>query len=219
MKTTIYTELKNRILYTEYAPGQILNEQSLAGEFGVSRTPLRAVLMKLEWEQLVRILPRTGIQVTELELNTIMNVFQARLELEEVIGRLASQRLDQTVLSRFEHMGRDLDALKGNKDPRALAAMDQAIKEIFNQAAANPFLMDISSRLYALTFRLWYFNLVRVGQAEWDDEVSALGEELAELSGLMVRGDLQAVGQMRKDRLLRHLQRIRTIFLGLTGLP
>ena len=56
MNREIYRTIKNRILFLEYNPGQILNENTLAEEFGVSRTPLREVLSKLVWEHLARIL-------------------------------------------------------------------------------------------------------------------------------------------------------------------
>lgn len=58
MNIEIYTQIKDRILYMDYKPGEILNEKSLAEEFGVSRTPLREILTRLEWEKLVRVLPR-----------------------------------------------------------------------------------------------------------------------------------------------------------------
>ena len=102
MNQDIYNTLRKRIMYLEYDPGQILKEQSLAKEFGVSRTPLRTVLSRLEWEHLVRILPRTGIQVMELELNTITNVFQARLELEAVIGSMAAERFTKLHFNQLD---------------------------------------------------------------------------------------------------------------------
>ncbi|MFN2435685.1 MAG: GntR family transcriptional regulator, partial [Desulfotignum sp.] len=78
----MYQILRERILYMEYHPGQILNENVLAQEFQVSRSPVRNVLNRLEWEQLVRIIPRTGSMVTEIEFNKIMHVFQVRFECE-----------------------------------------------------------------------------------------------------------------------------------------
>jgi DNA-binding GntR family transcriptional regulator len=49
MNREIYRTIKDRILFLEYKPGQILNENTLAEEFGVSRTPLREVLSRLVW--------------------------------------------------------------------------------------------------------------------------------------------------------------------------
>ncbi len=57
MNQNIYRKLRERIIFLEYEPGHILKEQVLAKEFGVSRTPLRTVLFRLEWEHLVKSCP------------------------------------------------------------------------------------------------------------------------------------------------------------------
>jgi len=216
MNQEIYQTLKDRIIHLDYEPGAILKEQTLAGEFGVSRTPLRTVLFRLEWEHLVKILPRTGILVMELELNTITHVFQARLEIEEVIGTLATERFTPENLSHLSTLHQECEGLVGTKDPRRLGAMDMAIKQTFNLASGNPFLIEMAERLYSLTFRLWYFNMVKMDIADWDKEAQAVTTDLANLLDVLKTGTPVQAGQLRKDQLLTHLKRIRSRFLGLT---
>ncbi len=218
MNQDIYNTLRDRIIHLDHEPGTILKEQELAAEFGVSRTPLRTVLFRLEWEHLVKILPRTGIFVMELELGTITNVFQARLELEAVIGTMAATRISTTQIQRFKDLEAACSALKGEKNPKKLSSLDMENKQIFHQAAGNPFLTEMSDRLYALTYRLWYFNLLKMDAANWDSEVEAVREDLVILSQCFSAGNPEAVGQARKDQLLKHLERIRSSFLGLSGL-
>ncbi len=225
MNPNIYETLRERIIFLDYAPGQILKEQSLATEFGVSRTPLRTVLARLEWEHLVKILPRTGIQVSELELNTITHVFQARLELEGVLGAMAAERFTPKLWDRLHGFTLKCDQLMGQHNPRELAQLDMDTKELFYNACDNPFLIEMSDRLYSLTFRLWYFNMKKMDHPSWDQEVVFLKEDLVALETLLSPGaerDVKAlareVGQTRKDHLLKHLKRIRSTFLGLSGL-
>jgi DNA-binding GntR family transcriptional regulator len=217
MKTDIYQQLHQRILFIEYEPGQILKEQALAKEFGVSRTPLRTVLFRLEWEHLIKILPRTGVQVTELELNRIMNVYQARLELEEVIGRLAAERFTPQHFERLYDFIGDCDRLFDNKDPKALAAIDFSIKALLNEVVGNPYLKEMSDRLYALTFRLWYFNMIKMNADAWNNETAMVKKELVEMSALLKENIPNKVGTARKKFLMEHLERIRLQFLGLSG--
>lgn len=217
MKNEIYDKLRERILYIEYEPGCILNEQKLAKEFGVSRTPLRTVLFHLEWEHLVKILPRTGILVAELEMNRLMNVYEARLEIEAAIGRLAGEHFSPAYYSRLEALSKECDQLLDSRDPKALAAVDIGIHALFHEAANNPFLTEMSDRLYGLTFRLWYFNMKKMTAGEWRNEVVSIKEELNDLSALMTQNDSHAVGLARKTHLLKHLERIRFKFLGLSG--
>lgn len=216
MNRRIYQTLKERILHLDYEPGTILKEQTLAGEFGVSRTPLRTVLFRLEWEHLVKILPRTGILVMELELNTITHVFQARLEIEEVIGTLAAERFTPEDLRRLETLCGECQGLVGNKDPRRLGAADMEIKQTFNLASGNPFLIEMAERLYSLTFRLWYHNMVKMDTADWNREAEAVITDLSDLFEVLETGTPAQAGQLRKAQLLTHLKRIRSRFLGLT---
>ncbi len=218
MNKEIYDTLRDRIIHLDYEPGSILKEQALAEEFGVSRTPLRTVLFRLEWEHLVKILPRTGILVMELELATITNVFQARLELEAVIGTMAAPRLSQEKIDVLDNLKIQCQALTESKAPKDLAAIDIENKKLFHQAAGNPFLSEMSERLYALTFRLWYFNLLKMDKLAWNKEVEAVQEDLIILSGHLNGSTPEQVGQARKDQLLKHLERIRSSFLGLSGL-
>ncbi|MCG8633501.1 MAG: GntR family transcriptional regulator [Desulfobacterales bacterium] len=218
MNKEIYNTLRNRIIYLDYEPGLILKEQTLAEEFGVSRTPLRTVLFRLEWEHLVKILPRTGILIMELELSSITNVFQARLELEAVIGTMAAERMNRDRLDRLIKLQSDCEALKDNIAPRALGDLDMANKQLFHESAGNPFLIEMSERLYSLTFRLWYFNMLKMDRTTWNLEVDAVQEDLVILADLLRKGTPEETGRARKEQLLKHLKRIRSSFLGLTGL-
>lgn len=218
MNQDIYNALKDRIIHLDYAPGTILKEQELAAEFGVSRTPLRTVLFRLEWEHLIKILPRTGIFVMELELSTITNVFQARLELEAVIGAMAFARLSAQQIQRFKELEAECSLVKPEKAPKKLAGIDMENKQIFHEAAGNPFLAEMSERLYALTYRLWYFNLLKMDPANWGNEVEAVREDLVILGQCFTAGTPEQLGQARKNQLLKHLERIRSSFLGLSAI-
>ncbi|PIE61355.1 MAG: hypothetical protein CSA29_03880 [Desulfobacterales bacterium] len=216
MKLEIYNTLRERIIYLEYEPGSILNEQNLANEFKVSRTTLRAALFRLEWEHLIKILPRTGIQVTELELNRIINVYQARLEIEDAIGRIAAKRFTQAHTERLTQLLTTCDPLLNNKNAKALTAIDFEIKDIFYEAVGNPYLKETAQRWYALTFRLWYFNLMKMDDDNWNKEVLSVKDELTALSAVLSEKHPIQVGQTRKAHLRNHLERIRTTFFSLS---
>jgi len=109
MNHSVYSIIRDRILYLEYEPGKILNEKILAQEFGISRTPVRDVLNRLEWDQLVRIIPRTGSMVTEIEFSKIMNVFQVRFELADMEGRLAAEQFTPKHISTLERLRHDCE--------------------------------------------------------------------------------------------------------------
>ena len=98
-----------------------------------------------------------------------------------------------------------------------MAQIDISIKALFHEAAGNPYLIEISERLYALTFRLWYFNMIKMNAEAWNNETATVKKELSELSTVLAQKNPLDVGIARKKHLLEHLERIRSQFLGLSG--
>jgi DNA-binding GntR family transcriptional regulator len=210
MNIQIYSQIRDRILFLEYQSGQILNEKVLADEFGVSRTPLREVLYRLEWEQLVRILPRSGTMVTEIEFHKMMNVFQVRLEVEALAGRLASELMTPNHLESMEQLERDCETLIDQRNQKGLAEIDFSLRRILYDAGNNPVLRDISNQLYNLTFRLWF---VIMGRGDWTEEVLAVANEIRAIRSVLARKNPNEAGEARKSLLLRHVERIKRKFL------
>lgn len=209
MNLQVYQTTLHRILFLEYPPGQILNENVLAKEFGISRTPLREALMKLEWEQLVRIIPRTGTIVAELEFQKMLHVFQVRLEVEALVGRLAAEQITDEHLSRIEKIGKDCGQLSEQRDRKALAAIDRRFRETLYDAANNPVLRDMSEYLYNITFRLWYIISDR---GDWGEEVQALLDEIEGTHRTLTRRIPDEAGKLRRENLRRHIERIKGKF-------
>src|SRR5690349_19113786 len=84
----IYGMIRDRICLVEYVPGVRLAEEDLAKEFGVSRTPIRRVLSRLEAEGLLESRHGVGTFVTTIDFGNLMQLYQFRMELAELIGKL-----------------------------------------------------------------------------------------------------------------------------------
>ena len=211
MNKDIYTRIKNKILYLEYTPGQILNENVLAKEFQVSRTPMREVLNRLEWEDLVRILPRTGTMVAEIEFQKMMHTYQARMELEELLGRLAAEQITSRQVDEIISIRDECKELLADKDLQALAGIDFRFRNVLHEAAGNPVLKDVSEFLYNITFRMWF---VTMGRGDWRAEVQSMENEITETLRVLKAVDPSAAGKVRHAHLVSHIERIQAKFLG-----
>ncbi|OPX38533.1 MAG: hypothetical protein B1H11_04455 [Desulfobacteraceae bacterium 4484_190.1] len=209
MNVDIYRTILDRIIFFEYPPGRILNENLLAEEFGVSRTPLREVLNRLEWEQLVRIIPRTGTIVTELEFQKMTHVFQIRLEIEDLAGKLAATHVTDDHLEKIDKIKQKCKKLFGHKSQRALVETDFKFRDILYDAANNPVLRDISQYLYNLTIRLSYILFER---GDWDEGVKASSQEYEQVYEALSRKDSVAAGKIRREWLRVHIERIKNKF-------
>src|ERR671924_307444 len=84
----IYKTIRDRICLLEYQPGERLGEEELAREFNVSRTPIRRLLSRLEGEGLLESRHGVGTFGTDVDIDSLAQVFQLRMELAELMGKL-----------------------------------------------------------------------------------------------------------------------------------
>ena len=103
LKTLAYNTIKEKIITCEYAPGSLLNEESLTDMLKISRTPIRDALGRLEQEGLIEILPKKGIMVTNLSMPDINMIFEIRQMYEPYVLEHYGSRLDDDKLTEFYH--------------------------------------------------------------------------------------------------------------------
>ena len=110
-RNTVYHVLRERLINCVYAPGSRLNEVRLAEEFGVSRTPIREAVGKLEMDGYVKVLPKRGIYVTDVTMKDVFQIFQTRIEIEPLALRLSIPHLNREELKVFREQftGEDPD--------------------------------------------------------------------------------------------------------------
>ena len=97
----VYQKLKAQIINNEIAPNSYLDEKALCQSLGVSRTPVREALARLERDGLVVFVPRRGVMVSELSLPTILELIHIRKVMEPSLLRPYFRLYDKEVLRRF----------------------------------------------------------------------------------------------------------------------
>ncbi len=200
----IYLALRERICLLDYAPGTRLGEEELAQEFGVSRTPLRRVLSRLESEGLLETRQGVGTFVTSFDMEGLRATYRLRLELASLIGRLDPLPPTPESLIRIRALIARLDAMTA-PDPRSMARL---FMEFYQESLAligNPPLRDISERLYFLTHRIYLTLMPRMDHRA---EVEVFRREMAETLAAMEIGDVEAVGLIRRTHISLNLRRM-----------
>jgi DNA-binding GntR family transcriptional regulator len=99
----VYAVVRARILSGELAGGSRLPQNALAGELGVSRTPLREALRRLSSEGLVVLEANRGATVAQHDLSDMLHAWRARLVLEPAAARLAAEVRVPEALERMRH--------------------------------------------------------------------------------------------------------------------
>lgn len=97
----VYQNLKEQIINNEILPNSYLDEKALCESLGISRTPVREALARLEQDGLVVFLPRRGVMVSDLSLQTIIELIRIRKVMEPALLRPYFRLYDKAILREF----------------------------------------------------------------------------------------------------------------------
>jgi DNA-binding GntR family transcriptional regulator len=194
----IYGAIREKICLLEYQPGALLSEDELAQQFGVSRTPLRRVLSRLEAEGLVESQHGVGTFVTDFDDDTLKEVYRFRLELAGLMGRLSPLARSEDDLARMRALavrGRLL-AESPSMTEFARLNLDYAI-ELTSMIGNRP-LKETVQRLFFLAIRIW----IRTLEGERiKTEAVIFRHEIEDVLSALEIGDLESVGYLHRTHL------------------
>jgi len=144
-----YAEVRRRILDNEYAPAQQVLEGELAATLGMSRTPLREALVRLQNENFVQLIPRHGMRVVPLSLQGLRDMYEVLTALElAAIERLARTRPGGEILAPLDRALDEMEAAARTRDFDAWVRADERFHRTLIDLCGNP-------RLAVMAFTLW----------------------------------------------------------------
>jgi DNA-binding GntR family transcriptional regulator len=153
-----YRELEERIVTLQLKPGEFLSEYALSSNLRIGRTPIREALQRLSREDLVTILPRKGILVSETNPRKQLLVLEVRRELERLVSRLAAQRATTAQRQRFSEIAASMDrAAKTNSD-MIFMRLDRELNLLIAEAAQNDYASRAMRFLQGHSRRFWYLH-------------------------------------------------------------
>jgi len=180
--------LRSRIFAHELAPGGWIDEQALAVEYGISRTPLREALKVLASEGLVVLKPRRGCYVTELSEQDIDEVFPVMAVLEGRVAEEAARRATGADLTRLKAIHDELETHAAANDADRFFEANQRFHTALQEIAGNRYLaqlIDDARKVIKLTRRdsLRLDGRLRQSLAEHRDILDALRKKDWALAG------------------------------------
>lgn len=163
-KERAFETLREWVIYTDLAPGAPLNERELSEKLGISRTPLREILMRLAYLRLVVLEPGRGAFVAPIDTGTIQSIFEVRIPLEKTIAALAASRANDDQIAELARLVAKKRAYDLADDYAALIRADQKFHQTLAACAANPLLSETLDSLHGLALRYWYVHRGVIGE-------------------------------------------------------
>jgi DNA-binding GntR family transcriptional regulator len=147
LREVVYETLREAIRNGSLTPGERLMEIQLAEELGVSRTPVREAIRKLELERFVVMLSWRGTYVANLSLKDINEVFEIRGALDSLAAGLASERITEEELEQMERLLVEIADNIEHHDNQKIVEADEAFHDILYRASRNERLVGIICNL------------------------------------------------------------------------
>lgn len=179
----IYAYLRDAIVRLKFVPGTDLERAELARYFGVSVTPVRDALLKLEEEELVDIFPQHGTRVRVVDLDSARNAHFLRLTLELEIVRTLAQHPDDVLVRELQGFVEQQRSCVERGDMDAFAQADQAFHERMYVAARAEQLWRLMRSKSGNMDRLRRLHLLESGKAE------SVVQEHADIAAAIAQGD------------------------------
>ena len=160
LREIVYEELKRQILVGEIAPGTRMMEVDLADDMGVSRTPVREAIRKLEKEGLVTIEPRRGAYASDISIKDMLDVLEVRQNLEGMAAALAARKVTEEEKRDFIKANEAYNAAVKSGNTEEIIKCDEYFHQLIVNYSDNKTLTQLLSQVQelALRFRYIYYD-------------------------------------------------------------
>ncbi len=153
LRDVVFNTLRQAILRGELAPGERLMEIQLADRLGVSRTPIREAIRKLELEGLVLMIPRKGTEVARISAKSLRDVLEVRRSLEELATELACQRMSEEQIAELSEAKEVFARAVAHGDIMEMAETDESFHDVIYRGTGNERLVQILNNLREQMYR------------------------------------------------------------------
>lgn len=157
----VFSQLEEDILTGRLKPRERLVETQLARKMGVSRTPVREAIHRLELKGFVKTIPNIGAIVNDFSTKDLMDIYEIRYNLEELAARLALSNISDEIITRLYEIVKEFEKNVPEKNIRRLIELDDEFHScLFN--ASNNFrlsrmIKDLRDLTRVVRHHSWYF--------------------------------------------------------------
>jgi DNA-binding GntR family transcriptional regulator len=181
-----YRVLEEMIVTMELAPGSLLSESRLVDQLNLGRTPVREALQRLATENLVEIMPRRGIRITDINIKQQLRLLEVRRSIEQLNIRLSARRANHAVKKQFGAIAEEMLKAAQAGDYMEFLRLDRDLNELLSDAADNEFSAHMLQQIHGLSRRFWHKHYMQ------SDDLSRVAELHAATARAIAQGDEEA---------------------------
>lgn len=207
---SIQVEILQRICFLTYQPGDQLKEAELAAEFGVSRTPIRDAISRINHLGLVETRNGVGTVVVALSSAQIRQVYDMRLELAVLIGTMSPRPITSADRETGRTLLKEAEALHRAFTPIRYIEINHSLHRLIASLIGNTALQSFWWQTYYQAASTWY----RMSHHFGPEVALALIAELKETCAALEHGDVAAIGFIQRTHIGYGYQRIKTHLLS-----
>ena len=200
-----YEIVRERLVMLDIRPGEPINDDHLAGELGVGRTPVREALKHLERDRLVIAYPRRGTFATVVDMTDLADISEIRKQLEPIAAARAARTGTTEARARLTALAAAIARIDDSDDPRQVLRHDVRVHREIYRASGNPHLEEILVRLDAHATRIWCLFLDRL------PDVAGHVREHVALMDAIVAGDEAAAAELTLAHVVGFEKAIRAV--------
>ncbi len=156
LREIVYEELKRQIMIGEIPPGTRMMEVELAEDMGVSRTPIREAIRKLEKEGLVSIEPRRGAYASDISIKDMVDVLEVREFLEGMAAGLAAKKINDEEIETLKKATATYKKAVENGHTEEIIKEDELFHKLIVDCSGNKTLIQMINQVQELALRFRY---------------------------------------------------------------
>lgn len=193
-----YRILEEMIVTLKLPPGSKISEKALNRSLGFGRTPLREALQRLAIEGTVKILPRSGVLVSEIDIADQLKMIEVRREVEKILAGRAARLALEEQRQQFLELASAFDEAAQKDDETIFIETDRSFNSLVVETAQNKYATYAIGPIEAQTRRFWYLHFKRFGN------LARVSQLHAEIARAIAAGD-EAEARKASDRLIDYV--------------
>jgi DNA-binding GntR family transcriptional regulator len=195
--------LREAILEGNLKPGERLIERDIAAKLGISRTPVREAIRKLELEGLVTQVPGKGVVVAKISFEEVIEIYHIRAVLEGLAARLAAEKINEQIRNNLRMLISKMQIAIRDDHQDMMITLNTEFNELIYESAGSPRLYQMLSNMAE------YVQKFAQTGYRWPGRIAEATKEHEQIASAIIAGN----GELAEKFAIAHIESSKKIYI------